>query len=945
MNATTGFSSLYDWDHQKMSNFGFNSTIIFNERDVLYNAELRRGGSPWTRITTNTLDRARWKPPGDNVWRNRSKSGTDNDAAGSNRFHNRMVRYMMYLLGYPVPDSEFIQQIVNADAPRLGDDQEQTDSDFFDRAYAGAGQGELFELDDAWFMYDTNPATQDDRVAADSVTARWSLLDWNNSTPASPSAESPIFFHGNFPVRFPEERYDYAALSSLIKTAFNNSASIAGQSLALQTAWDEQMSRQLDVERAALYAAVRGYIGDWDNFTMNRGKNGYFYRRPTDGRFEFHHWDSDLGFDAGQAFIGTVAGTGWTNLTSRPMFRRAYNFYMHELVSKFTNNSARMNAFLAAINYQSTVGDILAPFKTAGFSYPSFFSTREAGAIGAINGFGGVNYTRPFSISTPNNQTVGTPLFTVSGEAPSNVWKVEIAAHPEAVFAWTGTSANLGLWTLSNVVLASGANNLTIRFLNQQGTVMFTSALTVNFTGNGPPVAVLSSSPASRNVAANELFVLDGTSSYDPEGTPVTFSWSVAPAAGFTLGHSVPGKSEVHFYTPGVYTVTMTVTDAALNATVLSRDVAVYNTNDFVAFGNGAPLGPAFTVQNIENRDNYSASAWYSVEDTTGRILIQLLDDAAKPLSSPAITHPLITRDLPDSADFVLQTNLTPDTRQFGDWQSGLWMEMNEGGTVVRYAFSLEGGLNLTVKRAAQPAAFSQLVTLPVTGTGATLRVLRTGNTLLFQRMLNSVWSTVHSQSLPPGSTALTGGIFAATSLATTVRIAFDYLLLGDSSNTNPVLGSLRVTEIMYNPTGAGGIEFIELTNTGTQPIDIGGVYFEQGKPFDQFTFPAFVMAPGSFVIVTNVTPAAFYTAYPATPPGIVFQWPGGSLNNSGEQITIRDSIGNIIQDFEFDDDPLAGWPAQPDGNGVSLEVVSTAGNYSSGLNWQAGSEQGGSPG
>ena len=42
----------------------------------------------------------------------------------------------------------------------------------------------------------------------------------------------------------------------------------------------------------AMNAAVRGWIDDWDTLTRNRGKNGYFYRRPTDGRWTLQHWDS-----------------------------------------------------------------------------------------------------------------------------------------------------------------------------------------------------------------------------------------------------------------------------------------------------------------------------------------------------------------------------------------------------------------------------------------------------------------------------------------------------------------------------------------------------------------------------------------------------------------------------------------------------------------------------
>jgi alpha-tubulin suppressor-like RCC1 family protein len=38
-----------------------------------------------------------------------------------------------------------------------------------------------------------------------------------------------------------------------------------------------------------IMAAVRGYIGDWDSFTLSRGKNGYMYRRWSDGKFMFLH--------------------------------------------------------------------------------------------------------------------------------------------------------------------------------------------------------------------------------------------------------------------------------------------------------------------------------------------------------------------------------------------------------------------------------------------------------------------------------------------------------------------------------------------------------------------------------------------------------------------------------------------------------------------------------
>ena len=941
LNASTGFSLAYDWNHPRMSNYGFNSTMIFNETEVLYNCELRRGGSPWTRTSANTLDRTRWKPPGDQLFRERTKSGVDNDSAGVSRFHNRIVRHMLYLFGYPVPDAEFIQQIVNGDAPRIGDEQEQTDSDFFDRAYADGSEGELFEIDDAWFMYDTN--NMDDRLDAGSVTGRWELRDWNNSTPATPSDESPIFFHGNWPVRFPEERYDYAALSSMIKTAVNGNAAVTA---AQEVSYRERMDRVLDADRAALYAAVRGYVGDWDNFTMNRGKNSYFYRRPNDGRFEFHHWDSDLAFqNTAEAFLGSAGGTGWTNLTARPWFKQKMNYYLSQLIDRYTiSSSARMNAWLAAMNYQSANSNGLAPFKTNGFSYPTWFTNRRSPALSFITT---TNYNRPFSISTAQGQTVTTPRFTIAGAASTKVAYVDIPGHPEAVFSWVPTSANNGLWTLTNVALTSGLNTLSVRSINGDGAVGGTLSFAVTLTGNAPPVASLVTNPGSGNVALGETLLLDATGSVDPEGLALSYLWSVSPATGAFLTQPEFGKATARFTVPGSYILTLQVVDAVSQITTVTREFSVFNTSGFASFTGGNPLGPEFNLTNLEERDNFSPSTWYSVEDTTGRLLIQVLDDSAKPLEAPAFTHPQVMRDLPDSTDFMLQSDFRPDTREFGNWRAGLLVQVNEGGTIVRYAFGLDAGVNLLVQRAALPSNYTTLSTTAVTGSGAALRIVRNGASLLFQRRNGTVWTTLFTQALPAGSVALDGGLFVSTSQATTVRIGFDYLLLADPTATNSLLNNLRITELHYFPA-PGGVEFIELRNTGTQAIDLSGVSFGIGNPFSMagtpelaYTFGNENLAPGGFICLTdNVT--LFRSLYGLT-PRLAPPWTRGSLSNTGEKIVLLDPTANAIHDFDYGVD--IPWPQASRGTGPSMEVIDVNGDYNLPSNWRASAANGGTPG
>jgi hypothetical protein len=915
--SATGFSSLHDWDHPRMSNYAWNSTIIINESEILYNGEIRRGGSTWTRTSSNTLDRARWKSPADDRFRNRRKSGTDNDAAGANRFHNRMARYMMHLLGYPVPDSEFILQIVNGNTHRLADDQEQTDADFFDRAYRdGSDLGELFEIDDAWYMYDTN--NHDDRLDAGSVTGRWAVNDWSGAA-ASPSEESSIFLHGNWLVRFPEDRYDHAALSALIKTSV---------SIPNEATYRENMERMIDTERAAMYAATRGYIGDWDSFTLNRGKNGFLYRRSTDGRFEFHHWDSDLGFDLNTGFLGTAGGTGWVNYSTRPWFRARMNHYVGELADRYTHNSPRMQAFLGAINYQASNPSSLAPFKTSVYNYSNFFSAREATARNFIGG----DYTLPFSISTAQNQTTSNPLLTLAGAGPASLASVVVDGHPQATFSWASTSGSLTRWNLSGITLAKGLNSLTVRALDSAGGVITTRSFLITLSTDGPPVIALSTSPVSGNLAINELVTFDGTKSFDPEGGALAFHWSVDPPAGVSFTRPSPGLFTARFRYPGSYQINLSVNDPTGLVTSTTRSVNVSASGDFQFFGSGT-LDPLFTVLNTTPRDNSPASSWYSLEDKSGRLLLQLTDEIARPLAGSEFTHPVITRPMPPTADFILQTRLIPDTREFGNWQGGLWLEVSEDGITVRYLLALNGGSQTVVRRSIVPGSYATFGASSVQGSGAILRIRRSGDALHFERFVGDSWQITYSRNLPAGTTALNGGIFAASSLATSVRLGFDYLLLTDPGNIHPTLAHLRITRLMYHPA-PGGEEYIELRNTGSKPLDLAGVSFDQGNPFEAYSFPPLTVSPGDFITLAPNVPL-FRSVYgPA--PALAPPWGSGNLSNSGETVILRDPLGNAIHHFAYGDENVLGWPATPDGKGPALEVINPEGNYDDAANWRA---------
>jgi hypothetical protein len=159
-----------------------------------------------------------------------------------------------------------------------------------------------------------------------------------------------------------------------------------------------------------------------------------------------------------------------------------------------------------------------------------------------------------------------------------------------------------------------------------------------------------------------------------------------------------------------------------------------------------------------------------------------------------------------------------------------------------------------------------------------------------------------------------------------------------------PVAESLRISEIMYHPQDSGNpddpnTEFIELTNVGSQTIDLNLVRFTHGV---DFTFPDVALEPGGYTLVVKDA-AAFSAKYGSGLPVVGIYT--GSLDNGGERIRLEDALGASILDFEYKD----GWYRSTDGRGYSLVALDPAtaepDSYSDKTAWRASHDEGGSPG
>ena len=195
------------------------------------------------------------------------------------------------------------------------------------------------------------------------------------------------------------------------------------------------------------------------------------------------------------------------------------------------------------------------------------------------------------------------------------------------------------------------------------------------------------------------------------------------------------------------------------------------------------------------------------------------------------------------------------------------------------------------------------------------------------------------------------GAITLSASRTVTVRILngatwspIDQLTFG--VNAAASAANLAVTEVNYHPadpTAAelakngswtdNDFEFIELQNTTASAVDLTGAAFDLGVTL---TLGAYTVAAGGRVVVVS-NPTAFAYRYGTT--ATVVGTFAGHLSNSSATIDLKTAAGAVIANFTYQDS----WYPRTDGDGSSLEVVTTAG--SAAANWRASYEVGGTPG
>ncbi len=162
----------------------------------------------------------------------------------------------------------------------------------------------------------------------------------------------------------------------------------------------------------------------------------------------------------------------------------------------------------------------------------------------------------------------------------------------------------------------------------------------------------------------------------------------------------------------------------------------------------------------------------------------------------------------------------------------------------------------------------------------------------------------------------------------------------------------LRVSEVHYHPAdptaaemginaswSASDFEYMELTNTGSSILDLGGARFIEGIVF---TFSlGTTLAPGAHLVVVS-DEAAFRARYGEVPTlaGAYI----GRLSNDGEPVKLLDAVGENILEFTYNDI----WHTPTDGKGYALVIRDTEASFETWdleASWAVGGNALGTPG
>ncbi len=156
-----------------------------------------------------------------------------------------------------------------------------------------------------------------------------------------------------------------------------------------------------------------------------------------------------------------------------------------------------------------------------------------------------------------------------------------------------------------------------------------------------------------------------------------------------------------------------------------------------------------------------------------------------------------------------------------------------------------------------------------------------------------------------------------------------------------PVLRDVIINELMADPTPAVGLpdaEFVELFNSSSKTFDLKDWTFSDAS--STVGLSTFILQPDSYVILCSSSNVSLFQPY----GDVIGISSLPSLNNSGDDLSIKDNLGNLVDKVSYS----SSWYKDEDKQvgGYSLELINPNNGCGGSENWIASNDvSGGTPG
>ena len=426
-------------------------TLVHGNLRVIYNAGIRRKGSPFTGQADYSLT-----VPGDDLLlgtRDRVFGLTGNGGEEETRMRNQIANWIARKMGLPYLNTAYMQFYRNGSPyGSVSEDLEQPSNDYAEAWYPEGGSGDLrkvafaFEFDD----FGGFEATGADLGVYRNPNGQYNLSRYRYTWQGRPTGTTAN---------------DFTNFFAMVTAANDRTANFVPNLLNIA-----------DINQWMRSFALDGCLGNWDTWGTGNSQNKYIYFQPG-GRWRILPWDMDWVLGVGDPTNRRLFGgnDGAVNVMfDTPIFQRmAWRAYQDAVSGPLTSAQyqPQFTARSAALAFNGVTG----------ISSPSVIGSYLNGRRTYINTQITASDAKAFAITSNggNNFTSATPVAVIDGTAPFATAAIEVNGTPMPL-EWTSPQV-----FRIRVPLVGVTNVLNLVAVRADGTPLpgMTKSVTVRYTG------------------------------------------------------------------------------------------------------------------------------------------------------------------------------------------------------------------------------------------------------------------------------------------------------------------------------------------------------------------------------------------------------------------------------------------------------------------------------